>query len=532
MVGSFNHDDDPNTTNLFIGNIHPTVNENDLCDVFTAYGPLASVKIMWPRTDEERARNRNSGFVAYMIRQDAELAIKSLIGCSIKNYDLRLGWAKQVIIPPMPIAYPDARRADNAKSLLSRPNLDSMQPSSSHNLKQTASQSSKSSSKFSNQEPRIEKKDKLNGNEVEHLDMLLNKLSTKRKSIGHCMLYCINHSYAAQDVINKIYDSILKSRGEMVTNFKEMLAKVYLISDILHNCSAQVPNASYYRGGFKSKLMEIFSHVASKFVNISESSRLNESKEKILTIFKAWKDWTLYEDEFLVELSGIALGITKQLNQGSQSDGKVADVNSNESKLTADNATDLDGTCMNEEQLERCLIRKGFTLSWYKSLGLMEECRVGVPTGQPVVSGAPCGPNFDEVDFPRLSEEISLPCKVAQVTTADSRSIDTDEWKAKRAAFKTTKWDTIDPDEETSDDNNIHVTSLSDYHDISDQQAAIKVDGDNMTKRGCEEESESASKSMSPSKRAKLELKEEGEIIDSSSDDDEVSSHAHAIGDK
>lgn len=49
-------------------------------DIFGKYGPLASVKVMWPRTEEEKARNRNCGFVAFMNRKDAERAMKKLNG--------------------------------------------------------------------------------------------------------------------------------------------------------------------------------------------------------------------------------------------------------------------------------------------------------------------------------------------------------------------------------------------------------------------------------------------------------------------
>lgn len=54
--------------------------EQQLMDIFGKYGPLASVKIMWPRTEEEKARNRNCGFVAFMCRKDAERAMKKLNG--------------------------------------------------------------------------------------------------------------------------------------------------------------------------------------------------------------------------------------------------------------------------------------------------------------------------------------------------------------------------------------------------------------------------------------------------------------------
>jgi U2-associated protein SR140 len=58
----------------------PQITEQQLMEVFGKYGPLASIKIMWPRSDEEKARGRNCGFVAFMNRKDGERALKSLNG--------------------------------------------------------------------------------------------------------------------------------------------------------------------------------------------------------------------------------------------------------------------------------------------------------------------------------------------------------------------------------------------------------------------------------------------------------------------
>jgi U2-associated protein SR140 len=63
-----------------VGNLNPQVNEETLCHEFGPYGPLASVKIMWPRTQEEIERNRNCGFVSFMYRKDAEKALKGMDG--------------------------------------------------------------------------------------------------------------------------------------------------------------------------------------------------------------------------------------------------------------------------------------------------------------------------------------------------------------------------------------------------------------------------------------------------------------------
>jgi U2-associated protein SR140 len=52
-------------------------------EIFGKFGPLASIKIMWPRSDEEKARQRNCGFVAFMSRKDGERALKNLNGTKI-----------------------------------------------------------------------------------------------------------------------------------------------------------------------------------------------------------------------------------------------------------------------------------------------------------------------------------------------------------------------------------------------------------------------------------------------------------------
>ena len=53
-------------------------------EIFGRYGPLASIKIMWPRSDEEKARGRNCGFVAFMSRKDGERALRCING---KDYN-------------------------------------------------------------------------------------------------------------------------------------------------------------------------------------------------------------------------------------------------------------------------------------------------------------------------------------------------------------------------------------------------------------------------------------------------------------
>lgn len=99
---------DPNTTNIYLGNLSPKITEQELMELFGRYGPLASIKIMWPRSEEEKSRNRNCGFVAYMSRVDAERALRALNGRDVMGYEMKLGWGKSVVFLNYPIYVPPA----------------------------------------------------------------------------------------------------------------------------------------------------------------------------------------------------------------------------------------------------------------------------------------------------------------------------------------------------------------------------------------------------------------------------------------
>lgn len=86
-----------------MGNINPTITESGLCQEFGKYGPIASVKIMWPRTQEEKDKGNNCGFVSFMTRQDAAEAIRHLDGKEIEGFAMRVGWGKAVPLPAQPI---------------------------------------------------------------------------------------------------------------------------------------------------------------------------------------------------------------------------------------------------------------------------------------------------------------------------------------------------------------------------------------------------------------------------------------------
>ena len=87
-------------------NLAPTVTEEHLHDLFSPYGDINSVKVMWPRTDEEKQRQRNSGFVSFMHRRDAEDAKSDLQDYTLEDKKITVSWGKAVKINSSPFLLP------------------------------------------------------------------------------------------------------------------------------------------------------------------------------------------------------------------------------------------------------------------------------------------------------------------------------------------------------------------------------------------------------------------------------------------
>lgn len=102
---------DSTTTNLHVGNLPANVTANAIGMHFAQFGPVASVKIMWPREEGAASvqmtagglaakRAGLNGFIAFMVRSDAEKALEALDGQEWGGSILRLGWGKGMPLPP------------------------------------------------------------------------------------------------------------------------------------------------------------------------------------------------------------------------------------------------------------------------------------------------------------------------------------------------------------------------------------------------------------------------------------------------
>ena len=101
------------------------------------------------------------------------------------------------------------------------------------------------------------------------------------------------------------------------------MARLYLISDILHNCSVKGPtNVSFYRLGFQAKFPEIFADLRDYHKSIDSRMKAESFKQRVMSCFKAWEDWALYPQMELIKYQNIFLGLVDDSNNGDDAEGK------------------------------------------------------------------------------------------------------------------------------------------------------------------------------------------------------------------
>uniref|UniRef100_A0A6B2KZC9 U2 snRNP-associated SURP motif-containing protein n=1 Tax=Arcella intermedia TaxID=1963864 RepID=A0A6B2KZC9_9EUKA len=394
-------DDQKLSTNLYVGNLAPQVNEEILFGEFNKFGPIASLRILWPKGDEERHRPTNSGFVCFIHRKDAEKAMNELDAKPFFGKELRVNWGRAIQIAPTtkPMEAPTVRNigvpppeipqissslfptgpmnpiANTANPTNQNPQftraqivvitpddktkrlIDYLAPfvlkdgarferllidregqnpsfgflfnlGSSANiyyrwrvyslLQGDTLQSWKTTpfQMFRNgpfwlpppcnaepteedNEPKISLTTKYRGkplSEVERdiFEHSLRKLTPERESIKKAMIFCLDHSESAPEIVEILTEALTIPETHVLTK----LARLYLVSDILHN-AAGVSNGSLFRTPFEETLLGVFASFRDKHASIPGRITKQLLKEKVLKVFRVWSDWCLYPQDKL-----------------------------------------------------------------------------------------------------------------------------------------------------------------------------------------------------------------------------------------
>jgi U2-associated protein SR140 len=151
------------------------------------------------------------------------------------------------------------------------------------------------------------KRGELSDSERDKLEDTLRSITPERTKIAKAMVYCLDHSEAAEEIV----DCIVESLGILQTPVPIKVARLYLVSDILYNCSTcPVPNSSYYRKGFEVSLPEVFGHLHKTLKAITGRMRAEQFKRQVMNCLRAWEEWAIYPPTYLVTLQNNFMGIT------------------------------------------------------------------------------------------------------------------------------------------------------------------------------------------------------------------------------
>ncbi|KAL7187213.1 hypothetical protein ACSBR1_037311 [Camellia fascicularis] len=441
--GSFD-DGDPQTTNLYVGNLSPQVDENFLLRTFGRFGPIASVKIMWPRTEEERRRQRNCGFVAFMNRADGQAAKDEMQGVVVYEYELKIGWGKSVALPSQALPAPPPgqmaiRSKEGSTVILSGPSgppvtsvpsqnselvltpnvpditvvppedghlrhvIDTMalfvldggcafeqaimergrgnplfsflfelgskehtyyvwrlysfaqgdtlqrwrtepfimitgsgrwMPPPLPTAKSPELEKESGSTYAAGRSRRLELERTLTDAQRDEFEDMLRALTLERSQIKEAMGFALDNADAAGEIVEVLTESLTLKETPIPTK----VARLMLVSDILHNSSAPVKNASAYRTKFEATLPDIIESFNDLYRSITGRITAEALKERVLKVLQVWADWFLFSDAYM---NGLRATFLRSGNSGVISFHSVCgDAPEIEKKTSSEDASD------------------------------------------------------------------------------------------------------------------------------------------------------------------------------------------------
>ncbi|XP_016947312.1 U2 snRNP-associated SURP motif-containing protein [Drosophila biarmipes] len=555
-AGSFDTGD-PNTTNLYLGNLNPKISEQQLMEIFGRYGPLASIKIMWPRSEEEKQRGRNCGFVAYMSRKDAERALRTLNGRYIMGYEMRLGWGKTVPImntpifapqallemtlPPPPSGLPfNAQPPPSEADVLPKKNYKEFdREEDKENLERILSkcvvkvhvptekavlniihrmiefviregpmfealimiremENPLFSFLFDNESPAhiyyrwklfsllqgdtpnewredefrmfkngpvwkppvanfytqgmpdelvvdpdapVVHKGALSNAQRDRLEDLIRQLTPERTRIGDAMVFCIEHADAADEICECIAESL----SNLSTLPSKKIARLYLISDILHNCTVKVANASFFRKSVEKQLLDIFENLHNYYQNFESRLKAEGFKTRVCNVIRAWEDWTIYPKEFMAQLTAKFLGKTYTMPVSSSP--KAEETRSEEALDEDIDGAPLSGEEKDDEDLDGVPLDGAALLK-----SALKRAIPDVDAATPKRETPRKDEYLDEIDGVPFDEDLDgVPLEKDSKPTSKMPGFIPSKWETvdpqqvEAQAITTSKWDTLDP---------------------------------------------------------------------------------------
>jgi U2-associated protein SR140 len=136
---------------------------------------------------------------------------------------------------------------------------------------------------------------KLIAKDRELLMDILRRLTVKREDIQDAMEFAVERSECSADVVDVITASLLVDD----TPRRLKIARLYVVSDLLHNCGAPVKGVQSYRSHFIRTLPYVFAHLENYLSSLASKNAREAFKRDVQSVLAAWKSWSMFADEFI-----------------------------------------------------------------------------------------------------------------------------------------------------------------------------------------------------------------------------------------
>uniref|UniRef100_A0A452YNZ6 CID domain-containing protein n=1 Tax=Aegilops tauschii subsp. strangulata TaxID=200361 RepID=A0A452YNZ6_AEGTS len=135
----------------------------------------------------------------------------------------------------------------------------------------------------------------LTDSQRDEFEDMLRALTLERSQIKEAMGFALDNADAAGEIVEVLAESLTLKETSIPTK----VARLMLVSDILHNSSSPVKNASAFRTKFEAAIPDVMESFNDLYRSITGRITAEALKERVLKVLQVWADWFLFSDAYL-----------------------------------------------------------------------------------------------------------------------------------------------------------------------------------------------------------------------------------------
>lgn len=143
----------------------------------------------------------------------------------------------------------------------------------------------------------------LSEDDIEDFENLLQALSVSNCSVREALGFVMDRAEGVVEMIDLIRDSILLPTLTIASK----VARLYLLSDLLHNSMSQLKHASSFRTQIQGCLPAIFESFGSSLRAIKGRMSATAFEQRVLSVLRIWNTWCIFPPLFISGLESALL---------------------------------------------------------------------------------------------------------------------------------------------------------------------------------------------------------------------------------